>query len=105
MFFFETRQNIFHLLIEKRFKMVLTSLGSRTNLNATNNKTSTLDNKILKALAPARDQSLVSSLVLSITMVKVECWFRKIRAFCSFKISQEMSITKDARAFRWGLLP
>jgi hypothetical protein len=57
------------------------------------------------SLAPAKHQARASSLTLAMIAFVAEWWWRKTLALRSFQASQEMSISKDAKAFLCWSLP
>jgi hypothetical protein len=54
---------------------------------------------LLNSLAPAKHQARASSLILAMIAFVVEWWWWKTLGLRSFQTSQEMSITKHAKAF------
>jgi hypothetical protein len=58
-----------------------------------------------KSLAPAKHQARASSLILAMMTFVAEKWCRKTLALRSFQTSQEISMSKDAKAFLCWPLP
>jgi hypothetical protein len=96
LFFFETRQNIFHFYWLRRSLKNQTHLTkSQAQMNLAYSRVMTL----LKALAPARLHMATSSFIYQTNIFEVEASFRNTRAFLSFQISHEINIASDDMSF------
>ena len=94
----------FLLIKEKSFLSLTTQRRDTCHAQSGNKSNYSRGIMLHKFLAPARHQSTISSLILAMSMVEVECWFWKTFAFLSFQTSQPTSIAKEAIAFLRGPL-